>query len=533
MTRFLGIVFVSAVIGYISLSQEILWINVMNYITGTNPRVFGYVLGWFLLGIAFGSLIGKRVCEKGSFNPIPFMASVISLSAVMYYCSLPLSSTLITYSPKYGMLLSYFCVSIIAFLSGIIFPVLSHIGIQQRDTVGMSMSWMYSANIVGSTAGPLFTSFVLLDHIGLEQAFLVISILTSILAMGFWIISPLRLKQKAVIILVMLCIITGMYSLFGTLYVDILEKLHYKEHYFSKKPYKYAIQNRHGIIAVEASQADILYGGGVYDGGYDLNPVLNSNGITRAYKVAALHPGTESVFEIGLGSGSWAKVVASHKNTKEFIIVELNPGYMELLKHYPEISDILNDRKVKISYSDGRLWLKRHPEKKFDLILINVWHWRSFSSNLLSFEFLSLCKQHLKPGGIIYCNTTGSRDVVLTASSVFKYSIRFGSYIAVSDTPFMTDYDEKLKNILTFNIKNNPVFDLQDPKLVKIVEELIGPEKYPLVDLATGRKPRVITDDNMASEISIRKGWIQFKKTSPFTKLLRGCYPAEYGRNEE
>jgi spermidine synthase len=533
MTRFLGIVFVSAMIGYISLSQEILWINVMNYTTGSNPRVFGYVLGWFLLGITFGSLAGKRVCEKGFFNPVSFMASVLSLSAVIYYCSLSLSSSLLTYSQRYGMLLSYFCVSIIAFLSGCIFPVLSHVGIRQKDTVGMSMSWIYSANIVGSTAGPLLTSFLLLDYFKLEQAFLYLSILTSILAIGFWIASPLRRGHKAVVILSILSIITGMYYFHGIVYIDILEKLHYKERYLSKKPYKYIIQNRHGIIAVEASRTDILYGGGIYDGGYNLDPILNSNGITRAYKIAALHPHPESVFEIGLGSGSWAKVVASHKDLNKLIVIELNPGYIELLQHYPEISDILTDRKVEIYSSDGRLWLKRHPEKKFDLILINVWHWRHFSSNLLSLEFLSLCKQHLKPGGIVYCNTTGSRNVVFTALRVFKYLTRFGNYIAVSDTPFMTDYDQKFKNILDFNVRGNPVFDLQDPELVRVVETLIGPEKNPLVDLVPERKPRVITDDNMASEFGVIENWIQFKKTSPFTKIFRACSPVEYSGSEE
>ena len=44
----LAIIFLlSAVTGFLSLSQEIIWIRILMYATGGIPQVFAYVLGFF------------------------------------------------------------------------------------------------------------------------------------------------------------------------------------------------------------------------------------------------------------------------------------------------------------------------------------------------------------------------------------------------------------------------------------------------------------------------------------------------------
>ena len=49
----LAIIFLlSALTGFLSLSQEIIWIRILMYATGGIPQVFAYVLGFFLIGIA-------------------------------------------------------------------------------------------------------------------------------------------------------------------------------------------------------------------------------------------------------------------------------------------------------------------------------------------------------------------------------------------------------------------------------------------------------------------------------------------------
>ncbi|MBF0345816.1 MAG: fused MFS/spermidine synthase [Nitrospirae bacterium] len=501
------IIVASALMGYVSLSQEILWINVINYATGSDPRVFGHVLGCFLFGIAFGALTGKRLCEKEYINTITFVALVMSASSILYYLSVPAICKVMVYSKSYAMMFSYLYVAVIAFLSGNVFPILSHAGISQTSKVGVSVSWIYSANIVGSTIGPIITSFVLLDYFKIEHVFLFISIMTIVAALVFWIASPVKLYVKVLALLCLSIVSIWMCYVNGLVYVDIFEKLHYKESYNNRDPYKYIVQNRHGIVSVEGGKTDTLYGGGIYDGGFNLDPVLNTNGIARAYKIGALHPRPQSAFEIGLGSGSWAKAMLMHEDMRELIVTELNPAYAQLIRHYPDIADILDDPRMRIYYTDGRQWLKSNPDRKFDVILINVWHWRNFASHLLSVDFFEICKQHLTPGGILYVNTTGSREVVETVKGLFNHTFRFGSYVAGSDTSFIADVEEKRKNLLKFRLNGKPIFSPDDPRVLKTLNLLSADEFYVKPDFIPAVKPPIITDDNMA---------VEFPKTNNF-----------------
>src|SRR5947209_1533611 len=49
--------------GFLSLSQEILWIRLFSFANHTLPQSFAYVLMVYLVGIALGAGIGKRLCN--------------------------------------------------------------------------------------------------------------------------------------------------------------------------------------------------------------------------------------------------------------------------------------------------------------------------------------------------------------------------------------------------------------------------------------------------------------------------------------
>ena len=50
--------------GAISLSQEIIWIRVLGFATASRPETFAHTLGSFLVGIAVGAMIGRRICDS-------------------------------------------------------------------------------------------------------------------------------------------------------------------------------------------------------------------------------------------------------------------------------------------------------------------------------------------------------------------------------------------------------------------------------------------------------------------------------------
>jgi spermidine synthase len=272
------------------------------------------------------------------------------------------------------------------------------------------------------------------------------------------------------------------------------------------------VETKSGVIAVARSGA--VYGGGMYDGRFSVNLVTDSNGIQRAFALSYLHPDPKEVLMIGLSSGSWAQVIASHPQVEHLTIVEINPGYLRLIRKTPEVASLLQNPKVRIEIDDGRRWLLRNPDLRFDAIVMNTtYHWRSNVSNLLSLEFLRLIRLHLNPGGIHFYNATESPEVLATGLAVFPFGMRVGSFIAVSDSPLQLDERRWRDNLLRYRIDGKPVFDLsqkQDRRRLEEVTEMASTMDRDIPGTITLESAdhirartlfaRRITDDNMGAE---------------------------------
>jgi hypothetical protein len=251
----------------------------------------------------------------------------------------------------------------------------------------------------------------------------------------------------------------------------------------------------------------VVFGGGVYDGIISTNLVNDVNLIYRAYALVVLHPHPKDVLMVGLSTGAWAQVIANNPEVKTITIVEINPGYLQIIPQHPEVSSLLHNPKVKIVIDDGRRWLVGHPDRKFDAIVMNTsQHWLANISNLLSVDFLKLARQHLEPGGILYYNTTSSSEALLSGLTVFPYGLRVTNFLAVSDSPIRFDQERLKAALANYKIDGEPVFDLNNPAHRAALDRLLTLSTDP-VNLETGdsmrarfQGVRLITDDNMGVE---------------------------------
>jgi spermidine synthase len=193
--------------------------------------------------------------------------------------------------------------------------------------------------------------------------------------------------------------------------------------------------------------------------------------------------------------------LANHTGVKSLDIVEINPGYIDLISKYPEHKNILTEEKVKIHIDDGRRWITR-TDKKFDFILMNTtYYWRNQINNLVSYEFIEICKKHLKEGGVMYYNTTHSPDIPYTTAKVFKFTTSYGSFVAGSDKEFPSDTVLKCQSLRKFYENSKPVFDPKDTVMTKILSEMSSYKLLNKRDFYLKDEYRhLITDDNLASE---------------------------------
>jgi spermidine synthase len=500
----------AALAGFVSLSSEILWFRVYSYITGGSPITFGLMLGVYLAGLAVGADIAGKICKaRKSTRPTGTLASFAIVANVGAFFVIPMMAAS-TRTPGRGWL-ALIAVLIAAGFFGALLPLISHLGVKPNAHSGEKISYIYFANILGSVSGSLVTGFVLSDIFATEQIALLLGLSGLALPALVIISSEMRRRTPAFVLLVLLAL-TGVAiglstpSLFDRLY----EKLQFKNTYRGQR-FAHIVENKHGVVAV--SKEGETFGGGVYDGHVSTDLVTNHNGIERAYIVPVVHPHPRSVLMIGMSTGAWAQVIAGAPNVDSLTIVEINPGYLELIKQYPVVSSLLQNPKVRIVIDDGRRWMTHNPNRRFDVIVSNTtFHYRANTTNLLSIEFMRLVHAHLKPGGIFHFNTTSSQDAMKTAFTEFPHGMRVLNFVAVSDSAFALDSVRWRSLLENYRVNGRPLFDFTRARdrerfekflaLPGTIRDRPSPRGLETRESVLSRIPkaRIITDDNMLPE---------------------------------
>ena len=493
---------VAAFSGFIALSYELVWYRTLSVMARGTAGAFGLLLGAYLFGLAIGSRLSARLCKEpgGDAVQLRSLAVVAAMANVIAALVVPAFA----WSAKFtDFRLGLGVVVIGAAFLGTILPVVSHFGIEPDDRAGVRLSYVYLANIVGSAAGSLITGFVLMDRMS------ILGIAITLLVLGFLLPAALVAmsgapRPKALAHYGGLGIVLALTTLaLPRLYAQLYERLLFKNEWDGTQRFAVTVENKSGVINVTDDGS--IYGGGGYDGVINTQLSKNvTNGIVRAYIVGALHPEPRNVLMIGLSGGAWAQVVAHLPGVEKLTIIEINPGYAEVIAKYPEVKSLLTNPKVTIVYDDGRRWLQRNEDRKFDFIVMNTtMHWRGHSTNVLSAEFLTLARRHLEPRGILYFNTTDSYDVQLTAATLFENFWRITNFVAVSEQNFSFDRARWKHLLETMTVEGKPVLDLSNPDEKRQYESWLGfndMEPRPGILERYSKTMTVLTDDNMVVE---------------------------------
>lgn len=502
-------------VGFLSLSQEILWVRLGAFSFSGAPQIFSFVLANYLIGIALGAQVGKWFCGRGSDLYLVGGATLL-LAAVTDI----LTPTFAPWVLRSGATLPLAALALIATaaIKSVLFPIAHHLGSNQSGSrIGSSVSKVYFGNILGSTLGPIVTGFYLLDRFSTEACFIIVG-------MGSLVLGVLMLFKSAPGLLRHATLALGLLAILASRPWSVPEALAtLADRKAVNLPISHMVQNKHGILHTLAVKGggDITIGGNVYDGHISADMDKNLNHLERAYILAAAHPAPKRVLVVGLSTGAWARVVLGFPGVESMDIVEINPGYIELISQYPEVSPVLSDKRVKIHIDDGRRWLKRHPAAQYDLIVQNTtFHWRSNITNLVSREYFSELKSHLRPGGMVAVNTTQSLDVLRTAVEVFDQVFKFGSFAYGSDHDIRFKPEVAMQRLQACRIDERPAFLPKHFEPGGIAHTIAHQGFTPAAHVLAQPRPvpaEVVTDQNMLTEF--RHG----KLVAP--EPLRWMYP--------
>jgi predicted membrane-bound spermidine synthase len=508
--------FLAGATGFIALAYEIVWYRLYTFVSGGTAPCFAKLLGFYLFGIAYGSFAVRDACRQKLGNDLrrtlSAASSVVMLGSIAAFL---LGPALALWVGHLQYDLSYVFVFIAAALLGSAFPLISHSAIDPARESGKGVSLIYVSNIVGSTLGSFLVGFVILDYWSTRATSLLLLALGLVVACVLAILSGPKWPKIIFVAGAAACLALALGS--GTLFSGIYERLLLKTRYTSSMKFSDLVENRSGVIAVYVTSeafgypTRFVFSGGAYDGQFNTDMMHDSNLLFRAFAISGLHPRPKKVLIIGLATGSWAQVVANNPEVEEITIVEINPGFLPLIRQRPEVESLLRNPKVHIVIDDGRRWLVGHPDDRFDFILMNTtWNNRANISNLLSTEFMGLMRAHLNRGGIAYYNTTWSGDVLATGAAAFPYVLRIHSFLAVSDSPLTLDKNLWRAALTSYRIDGHPVFDPSNPAQIARMEEVLhladeldlpGGDLESRTSLQSRWKyARLVTDDNMGTE---------------------------------
>jgi spermidine synthase len=486
-----------ALTGFIALSLELVWIRQYYFLSATRAFAFSFLLCSYLLGLALGSLWSIRVQKKfengtpaeqsGSVARLVLWANVAGFlltPLVSWIAALRMAPTTTDQTPGAVVWFvkalwdhlpsfpnwmpawsyTYPLVAVAAAWLGTLLPLICHFSVPPDAKVGSRLSKLYLSNIVGSGVGSLLTGFVLMEYIPLRW----ICFLLLALGVVIYIVLSGRSREsikRGVIILAVAA--TAVPALFWQFW----ERMQDDQPWGSGEGFTQIVESRSGVITVD--KKDKIYGGGTYDGVISTTTV-GSPWLVRAYSLSAIHPNPEEVLVIGLSGGAWVQITAANPYVKHIICVEINHSYREVIASHPVVASLLKNPKIEIVIDDGRRWLERNPDRKFDAILMNTTqHYREYASNLLSREYLQLAARHMKPGGVFQYNATGSLRVHQTALEVFDHvMLLLNNLVIWKDEP---QWDTaRWRNVLEhYQIDGKLVFDPSNPEAAQTLNRML------------------------------------------------------------
>lgn len=147
---------------------------------------------------------------------------------------------------------------------------------------------------------------------------------------------------------------------------------------------------------------------------------------------ALLHERPESVLVVACGAGVTAGSFVVHPEVKRIVICDIEPLVPKFVapKFAEENYNVVEDPRTQIVVDDGRHFVRTSSEK-FDIITSDpIDPWVKGCAALNTVEYYEMCKQHLKPGGVMSLwiplyesNSETVKSVLATFFKVFPSGI--------------------------------------------------------------------------------------------------------------
>jgi predicted membrane-bound spermidine synthase len=394
------------------LALEVVWFRLLHLFVHGGDYMFAVLLATVLAGIALGGLAGGAWLRRdpGAHRHAAALAWAAGFAVVAFYrafpeVAAPFGVRYLT-KPRDALVLAAFLTLPVAFLSGVLFPMLGARLREELAPARRAAGLLALYNTGGSALGSIAGGFVLLPYLGMERSLFVLALVygvagTLVAAAGAH--APQRRRGYRPFVAPALYVAALALFPFGQIqgFLELVVERNVKGQ---------------ELVAVREGQLETIQ----YTRQDYLGEPLHYRLLTDGYSMAGTAPGGRRYMKlytwwpvafapppkrallISFGSGSTAKSLTDTPSLEHIDVVDISREILELsdLVYTDPAQHPLRDPRVQVHVEDGRNFLL-NSEARWDLItgeppppkIAGV-------VTLYTREYFELVREHLAPGGI-------------------------------------------------------------------------------------------------------------------------------------
>jgi spermidine synthase len=550
--------------GAAAMALEVLCSRLVGVVIGASTYSFTLILTTFLVGLAVGAAWMTRRIDRLR-DPVSWLAAVeviVGITAILttaFADRLPLWLHAVARSAGVTMTQIYFTNFLIAaavmlpatIALGAVMPlVVRIIAPTGVDHAGPIVGKAYALNTLGSIVGSFLGGFVMLPVLGVERGIHVAAATSIVLGVALAMERPKTLKRVAVVAALGAALIAfgprwDVRSWTAGLFRMYLATNVYRDGW---SPHGQVVFHEDGVAtSVTVERQDDGVGVSLkVNGKVDASDIGDMpTQILSGLLPVMLHPDPKDVLVIGYGSGVTPGAVLQAPVDKvtvaeiESAVYEASNTHFAHVNHRP-----FDDPRASLVVDDGRNFLLRNPERRFDVIISEPSNpWMTGAASLFTQDFFAIAKSRLAKDGVFLqwlqlyeLGPDNIHALIRTFHASFEYVVMFTPDPRSNDT-FLVGARHPLK----LDRKRLSAM-LDDPALRKELEraEVRRPEDMIGLFLVGGEDiPRLVgpgplnTDDNSLIEYAAPRDLLTFASSDPdlpFIVQMEGARLDQMGR---
>lgn len=415
--------FAVLVMGFSGLLAEILLVRELLVVFSGNEFSIGVIFANWLILEAIGCFWPGRMVETTRHKAEAFVLITIlfslSVPAAVLLTRLLRGALGVSVGQSVGLLPIFYSSFLIflpvSVLHGALFTFSCRLYAIYAGQEATSVGRVYVYETIGTIIAGVACTFLLI-HVNVLEAAWGLALLN--FAAGVLLLAPERKtgwlppwpgrqgRQVALAVLGLLVFLFGSLALGGQ--VDRLQRASIRAQWQGLNVVHYQ-NSQYGNICVVENQGQYIF---FLDGIPSIiTPVPDLVAVEEFVHLPLLaHPEPASILILSGGAGGVIREVLKHPSVKAIEYAELDPLLLSLLRKFstPLTEAELTDARVNLAQVDGRLWLKRTPNR-YDLIFVGITEPSDLQTNrFFTREFFLLAQARLNPGGILVLGAPGS-----------------------------------------------------------------------------------------------------------------------------